>query len=85
MSTFFPELAFAQWAGGFETRVGNLTTKLVSVILPALSTLSLLWAVFMALTGDGESKGRIIAIIVVSIVGVMAPMLMKWFQSAAGG
>lgn len=81
---FFPDLAHAQFAGGFETKMQNLTTQLITVILPLVSVLGLVYAVILALTGDGAAKGRIIMVIVCSIVGFLAPHIISWFQSAAG-
>jgi hypothetical protein len=81
---FMPDLAHAQFAGGFESKMQGLTTKLITVILPLVSVLGLVYAVILALTGDGAAKGRIIMVIVCSIIGFMAPHIIGWFQSAAG-
>jgi len=81
---FMPELAHAQYAGGFESKMQGLTTKLITVILPLVSVIGLVYAVILALTGDGAAKARIIMVIVCSIVGFMAPHIISWFQSAAG-
>lgn len=81
---FFPDSAFAQYGGGFESKMQGLTNKLITVILPLVSVLGLVYAVILALTGDGAAKGRIIMVIVCSIVGFMAPHIISWFQSAAG-
>lgn len=82
---FYPDSAFAQViGGGFESKMQGLTTKLITVILPLVSVLGLVYAVILALTGDGAAKGRIIMVIVCSIVGFMAPHIIGWFQSAAG-
>ena len=81
---FMPDLAHAQFTGGFESKMQGLTTKLITVILPLVSVLGLVYAVILALTGDGAAKGRIIMVIVCSIIGFMAPHIIGWFQSAAG-
>lgn len=81
---FMPELAHAQFSGGFESKMQNLTTRLITVILPLVSVLGLVYAVFLALTGDGAAKGRIVTVIVCSVIGFMAPHIISWFQSAAG-
>jgi hypothetical protein len=81
---FMPDLAHAQFAGGFESKMQGLTTKLITVILPLVSVLGLVYAVILALTGDCAAKGRIIMVIVCSIIGFMAPHIIGWFQSAAG-
>lgn len=79
-----PDVAHAQFAGGFESKMQGLTTKLITVILPLVSVLGLVYAVILALTGDGSAKGRIIMVIVCSIIGFLAPHIIGWFQSAAG-
>ncbi len=80
---FMPELALADF-GGFESRVSSLTRSLVTVVLPALSILGLLYASALAVTGDGAAKGRIATVIGCSIVGFLAPLIIKWLQSASG-
>ena len=85
LMALFPESAFAQMiGGGFESKMQGLTTKLITVILPLVSVLGLVYAVILALTGDGGAKTRIIMVIVCSIVGFIAPHLISWVQSAAG-
>lgn len=79
----FPELALAQF-GGFESRVTGLTRSIVTVILPALSVLGLIYASILAVTGDGAAKGRIVTVVVCSIVGFLAPLIIKWLQQASG-
>lgn len=82
--TLMPDLALAQFSGGFESKMQGLTNKLITVILPLISILGLVYAVMLALTGDGAAKGRIVMVIVCSIIGFMAPHIIGWFQSAAG-
>ncbi len=77
-----PESALAQVA--FESKVRNLTNQLITVVLPLLSVLGLVYAVFMAVTGDGAAKGRIIFVISCSILGFLAPQIISWIQSVAG-
>ena len=82
---FFPADCSAFILGsGFEGRMEQLTNRLVSVILPLLSILGLVYAVFLALMGDGSARGRIVTVIVCSVVGFLAPYIIRWFQSAAG-
>ncbi|MDH5582007.1 MAG: TrbC/VirB2 family protein [Bdellovibrionales bacterium] len=84
-SILFPDLAQAALGGvGFESRMESLTNKLISVVLPAVSILGLVYAVLLAMTGDGAAKSRIIMVIVCSVVGFMAPHIIRWFQSATG-
>jgi len=80
-----PDLAHAQYGGmGFESKMQGLTTKLISVVLPLVSVLGLVYAVLLALTGDGAAKGRIIMVIVCSVIGFLAPHIIGWFQLATG-
>jgi hypothetical protein len=79
-----PELAHAQFAGGFEAKMQNLTTRLITVVLPLISVLGLVYAAILAVAGDGAAKGRIITVIVCSVIGFLAPHIISWFQSAAG-
>ena len=79
------EPAWAQFVGsGFENRMKGLTNQLMTVVLPLMSVLGLVYAVILALIGDGAAKGRIIMVIVCSIVGFLAPHIISWFQSAVG-
>lgn len=83
---FYSDFAFAQWGGsGFESKMQGLTTKLISVILPLLSILGLVYAVFLAITGDGNFKGRLTTIVICSVVGFLAPQLINWLKSVVGG
>ena len=76
-----PEVAMAF---EFEARTHALTTNLITTVLPILSTLGLLYAAVLALTGDGGAKARIITVIVCSIVGFLAPHFIEWLKAAAG-
>ena len=78
------ETALALVGSGFESRMEHLTSRLVSVILPLLSILGLVYAVFLALMGDGAARSRIVMVIVCSVIGFLAPYIIGWFQSAAG-
>lgn len=83
----YPDSSFAQWAGAggaFESKVTGLTGKLVTIVLPLLSVLGLVYAVFLAMTGDTGAKGRIIMVIGCSVVGFLAPSIIRWLQSASG-
>jgi len=80
---FSPELALANF-GGFESRVNSLTRSVVTVILPALSILGLIYASMLAVTGDGAAKSRITTVVVCSVIGFLAPLIIKWLQSASG-
>ena len=82
----FPGSAEAQFigGGGFEGRMANLTDKLVGTLLPLASTLGLVYAVILALLGDTGAKGRIVMVIGCSVVGLLAPHIIRFFQSAVG-
>jgi len=84
--TFFPEFAFAQgWgASGFESKLNNLTSSLINVVLPAVSILGLVYAAILATTGDTGAKQRMVMIIIASIIGFLAPIIINWFKSASG-
>ena len=83
---FYPDSVFAQWGGsGFESKMQGLTSKLISVILPLLIILGLVYAVFLALTGDGNFKGRLSTIVICSVIGFLAPQLINWLKSIVGG
>ncbi len=81
VATLFPDLALAY---EFEARTRSLTNSLIGTILPLLSTLALVYAVILAFTGDAGAKGRIVAVVVCSIVGFLSPHLIEWLKRAAG-
>ena len=83
---FFLDPTWAQtWGGGFESRIQGLTNSLISVLLPAVAILGLLYAAMLAASGDEGAKRRMILIVVASIIGFLAPMIIRWFQSVVGG
>ena len=85
--TFFPESALAQSFGGgadLEGRVTGLTNSLIKFVLPAVSILGLIYAAILASVGDAAARPRMIMISVASVVGFMAPVIIKWLQSVAG-
>tara|TARA_B110001454_G_scaffold219192_1_gene251135 strand:- start:21409 stop:21720 length:312 start_codon:yes stop_codon:yes gene_type:complete len=85
ITLFVPELSFAQYGGGdFQSKVGGVTKGLVNVLLPAVSVLGLVYAAILAATGDAEAKSRMVLVAVASIVGFLAPMLIRWLQSISG-
>ena len=84
--TLVPDMAFADYGGGeFQNRMSGLTRNLVNVLLPAVSILGLVYAAILAAMGDEGSKQRMIMVAVASIVGFLAPILIRWLQSIAGG
>lgn len=83
---FVPEMSFADYGGGdFQNRMSGLTRNLVNVLLPAVSILGLVWAAILAAMGDEGSKNRMILVAFASIVGFLAPIIIRWLQSATGG
>jgi hypothetical protein len=86
VTLLMPELALAQYGGGdFQSKIGGVTRGLVNVLLPAVSVLGLVYAAILAATGDAEAKSRMVLIAVASIVGFLAPMIIRWLQSISGG
>ncbi len=87
IALFFPDFSFAQGYGGgdFEGRIQGFTSNLISVILPAISILGLLYAAMLAASGDEGAKKRMTLVIIASVVGFLAPLIIRWFQSAVGG
>ncbi|MCB9085765.1 MAG: hypothetical protein H6624_15565 [Bdellovibrionaceae bacterium] len=83
-----PDSALAQvggiGAGDLANRVSGLTNKIITVILPAVSILGLVYAAIMAAAGDQSAKPRMILIIIASVVGFLAPLVIHWFQGATG-
>lgn len=84
---FFSDPAFAQGFGGsgFESRIQGFTNNLMSVILPAVAILGLLYAAMLAASGDEGAKKRMILVVIASVIGFLAPLIIRWFQSAVGG
>lgn len=80
-SSLCPNIAMAY---EFEARTQALTTNLITTVLPLLSTLGLLYAAILALTGDGGAKARMITVVVCSIIGFLAPHFIEWLKAAAG-
>lgn len=68
----------------FEARTQALTSNLITTLLPLLSTLGLLYAAILALSGDGGAKARVITVVVCSIIGFLAPHFIEWLKLAAG-
>ncbi len=84
---FAPEMSFAQSFGGgagFESKVNNLTNKLLKFLLPAISIIGLIYAAILAATGDENAKKRMVLVVIASIVGFLAPLIIGWMQSAVG-
>ena len=81
-----PMESFAQFAtaNSFESKIQGLTTKIITVILPLCSVLGLVYASILAVSGDMAAKTRMIAIVVCSIVGLLAQHIVEWLKAAVG-
>ncbi|MCY4644966.1 MAG: hypothetical protein OXB88_10140 [Bacteriovoracales bacterium] len=62
-------------------RISGLTEKMLTLILPAISILGLVYAAILAATGDQSAKQRMILILIASVIGFMAPVIIRWLQS----
>ncbi len=80
---FYPEFAMAQFAGGLESKVQGVTNGLINFLLPAASVLGIVYAAILAATGDASAKQRMVLVIVASIVGFLAPLIIRWLQGMA--
>ena len=85
---FFSDSAFAQAGGlggsGLESRIKGLTGSIVTVILPAISILGLIYSAILAATGDQSARPRIVLVLFASVIGFLAPMIISWLQKASG-
>ncbi len=80
-----PDLVLAWGGSNFEGRIRSFTDSLMSVILPAVAILGLLYAAMLAMSGDEGAKRRMVLVVIASVVGFLAPPIIGWFQSAAVG
>lgn len=80
---FFPETAFAQY-GEFESRMSGLSNKLITVVMPSLSLLGLIYSAFLGLSGSAEGKQKMIVVIFCSVFGLLAPFIINFLKSAVG-
>ena len=81
----FPGHALAWGGSSFESRIRSFTDNLMSVVLPAVAILGLLYAAMLAMSGDEGAKRRMVLVVIASVVGFLAPPIIRWFQSAAVG
>lgn len=85
---FLPDIVAAapSWgASGFESKLNSLTNGLINVILPAVSVLGLIYAAILLATGDAAAKQRMIMVVIASVIGFLAPLIIGWFRSVSGG
>lgn len=81
---FCPELALAQFTGGgFESKVQGVTNGLITFLLPAASVIGLVYAAILAATGDASAKQRMVLVAVTSLIGMLAPLIIRWIQGMA--
>lgn len=80
-SVFYPEFALAQFSGGaLESKVNGVTSGLINFLLPAASIIGLVYSAILAASGDASAKSRMTLIAVCCVVGMLAPMLIRWLQ-----
>lgn len=76
-----PELVFAQFSGGaLESKVNGVTSGLINFLLPAASVIGLVYSAILAATGDASAKSRMVLIAICSVVGMLAPLIIRWLQ-----
>lgn len=81
VTALFPELALAQFSGGaFESKVNGVTSGLINFLLPAASIIGLVYSAILAASGDASAKSRMTLIAICSVVGMLAPLLIRWLQ-----
>ncbi len=80
-----PEMAFAQFGGGgdLESKVHGVTNGLITFLLPAASIIGLVYAAILASTGDASARQRMVLVAVTSIIGMLAPLIIRWLQGMA--
>ena len=62
--------------GGFESRMENLQSKFINVVLPLMSIFGLVYAAIIAASGNEGAKGRITVVVIGSIIGFLAHTLL---------
>lgn len=84
-----PELILPQWGGvgsgaELESKINALTHSIISVILPSVSILGLVYAAILAATGDQGARPRMVLIIIASVMGFLSPLIISWLKSVSG-
>ena len=81
-----PEISMAQVIGGgdLKGKVDGITKGITNFLLPAVSILGLVYSAILAASGDSEAKSRMVLIMCASIVGFLAPLIIRWLQGLAG-
>jgi hypothetical protein len=81
VSVLCPELALAQFTGGaLESKVNGVTSGLINFLLPAASIIGLVYSAILAASGDASAKSRMTLIAICCVVGMLAPLLIRWLQ-----
>ena len=80
-----PVLAHAQFGvgGGFEGKLRNLQDALIGTILPMVSTIGLVYAAILSISGSGEGRGKVVGVVFMSVVGFMARYIIEFFKNIA--
>lgn len=81
IAILMPEMALAT---GFETKMGNLRDNLIGTVLPLVSTIGLVYAAILAVSGSSESKGKVITVLAMSVVGFMAKFIIEFLKGTVG-
>jgi len=77
----FHDFALAQFSGGgLESKINGVTSGLINFLLPAASVIGLIYAAILAATGDASAKSRMVLIAMCSLVGMLAPLIIRWLQ-----
>jgi hypothetical protein len=79
----FPDPAFAQFGGELESKVDGVTHGLLTFLLPAASCIGLIYSAILAATGDASARQRMVLVAVTSIIGMLAPLIIRWLQGMA--
>ena len=80
-----PDVALAQFAGGggLESKVQGVTSGLLTFLLPAASCIGLIYSAILAATGDASARQRMVLVAVTSVIGMLAPLIIRWLQGMA--
>lgn len=81
---FLPDTALAQFSGNFESKVGNLQSRLINTLLPLMSIFGMIYAGILAATGNESAKGKILLCVIGSIIGFLAPQIIEWLKASVG-
>ena len=69
--------------GALSAKLSGLRDALIGTILPLVSTIGLVYASILAISGSGEGRGKVIGVVVMSIIGFMARYIIEFFRSIA--